>query len=254
MLHPGRTLTTPEISVAVTQQDCFPPSMRTYNQDGLISMHDCSFMQDPQFDHAYQAARATGSWTGPWGQATIHWRAHVLCWAATTVASLDGDFVECGVDHGGTAMLLVHYCNLRQHPKRHMFLYDTFCGLDPHRSSTAEWNHCKDIYSECYEEVKRRFADLPNVHIIRGSIPDSLDSSATERVAFLHIDMNAAEPERAAIEFFWPRLTPGAIVVLDDYGWVACHRQRASMNDFARSVQNSILTLPTGQGMMVKPR
>ena len=31
--------------------------------------------------------------------------------------------------------------------------------------------------------------------------------------------MNIVLPEIAAIEFFWDRLVPGAMVLLDDYGW-----------------------------------
>ena len=239
--------------VPVSEPKCFPDSMRTYNQDGLITMHDCSFMRDPPFVAAYQAARETGSWTGPWGQAAIHWRAHVLCWAGKSIESLEGDLVECGVDRGGTAMLLVRYLKLDDHPKRRMFLYDTFCGLDRMRSSVAEWKHYEGIYSECYEDVRHRFAAFTNVIICRGSIPDSFDESASKRVVLLHIDMNAAEPERAVLEFFWPRLVPGAIVILDDYAWVACHRQKASMDEFAKSVGVPILSLPTGQGMLMKP-
>jgi hypothetical protein len=233
--------------------DCFPSTMRTYNQDGLITMHDCSFMEEPRFQEAYQAAKGTGSWTGPWGQAPIHWRAHVLCWAASATSALLGDIVECGVDRGGTAMLLANYLRIDRTPGRRIFLYDTFCGLDRNRSSQQEWDHYEGFYSECHEQVKRLFQAYSNVHIIRGSVPDTFDQSAPNAVAFLHIDMNAAVPERAAIEFFWDRLVPGAIVVLDDYAWVACHAQKVSMDQFAAQVNVPILSLPTGQGMLMKP-
>jgi O-methyltransferase len=224
----------------LTGPTCFPDSMRTYNQDGIITMHDCSFMRDPPFVDAYQAARQTGSWTGPWGQAAIHWRAHVLCWAGKTVEPLAADLVECGVDRGGTAMLLLRYLKLENHSKHRLFLYDTFCGLDRNRSSVSERNHTEGIYAECYEDVRQRFAEFTNVIICRGSVPDSFDEGAPKRVALLHIDMNAAAPERSAIEFFWPRLVPGAIV-------------KASMDEFAKLLGVPILSLPTGQGMLMKP-
>jgi hypothetical protein len=70
----------------------------------------------------------------------------------------------------------------------------------------------------------------------------------------MHIDMNAAEPESAAIGFFWPRLVLGAIVVLDDYAWVACHKQKRAMDQFARAHDVSILSLPTGQGLLIKTK
>jgi hypothetical protein len=50
------------------------------------------------------------------------------------------------------------------------------------------------------------------------------------------IDMNAAAPERAAIEHFWERLVPGAPVILDDYGYAAGHQaQRAALDDLPRA-------------------
>lgn len=241
------------VRTGVGKPDCFPASLRTYNQDGLITMHDCSFIDDPDFADAYAAARETGSWCGPWPQAQIQWRGHVLCWAAKTAAALSGDFVECGVDHGGTAMLVYRYLGLDQQPNRRFFLYDTYCGLDPRRSTEEERSHYVGIYRECYEEVKERFSVYPNVLVCRGSVPDSLLARAPERVAYMHIDMNAVEPERAAIEFFWPRLVPGAMVVLDDYGWVSCHAQKVAMDEFAASVGCVVLSLPTGQGVLVKP-
>lgn len=241
------------VSTEVDQPDCFPKSIRTYNQDGLITMHDCSFVEDPQFANAYSAARQTGSWRGPWGQANIHWRAHVLCWAASSASALNGDFVECGVDRGGTAMLVYRYVGLDKQPNRRFFLYDTFCGLDPNRSSDTERASYAGIYQECFDEVKDRFAKYPNVIVSRGSVPDTLLVRAPERVAYLHIDMNAAEPERAAIEFFWPRLVPGAFIVLDDYAWVSCHAQKVIMDEFAKSMNCTVLSLPTGQGILIKP-
>ena len=74
-----------------------------------------------------------------------------------------------------------------------------------------------------------------------------------ERVALLHLDMNCAPPEAAAAAFFWPRLTPGAFLLLDDYAYRGFGAQKAAMDAFARERDLSILALPTGQGLMVKP-
>lgn len=235
------------------QFDCFPPAMRTYNQDGLITMHDCSFIKEKRFADAYAAAAATRSWTGPWGQAQIQWRAHVLCWAGERALQVEGDFVECGVDKGGTAMLLLTYLGLDRPGSRFFHLYDTFHGLDSRESSANEMVRLAGVYTECYEQVRATFARYPNVVIHHGPVPDTLDDTAPARVAFMHVDMNAARPEREAMEFFWDRLSPGAFVVFDDYAWVACHAQKATLDDFARMKGTSILTVPTGQGLLVKP-
>ncbi len=49
-------------------------------------------------------------------------------------------------------------------------------------------------------------------------------------VAFRHIDMNCAPPEVAALRFFWPRLSPGAFALRDDYAYREYEEQRLAMN------------------------
>ena len=225
----------------------------TYNQDGLISQHSTGFANIPRFASAYAAAKSTGSWSGPWGQADIHWRAHVLCWAAQYAAGLPGEFVECGVNKGGTAMLVIKYLFLKSSPGKSFYLYDTFEGLDESLSSELELRQTEGIYSSCFDNVSALFAEFSNVLLVKGSVPESLQIHSPDKVAYLHIDLNSARPERAALEFFWDRLVPGAIVVFDDYAWVACSQQKLAIDDFALQAGCVVLSLPTGQGLMIKP-
>jgi hypothetical protein len=64
--------------------------------------------------------------------------------------------------------------------------------------------------------------------------------------------MNIVMPEIAAIEFFWDRLIPGGIVLLDDYGWATHAAQRAAFDAFASAHDAMILSVPTGQGIMIR--
>jgi hypothetical protein len=57
---------------------------------------------------------------------------------------------------------------------------------------------------------KKAFAPFPRAILVRGRIPETLQSVTIDRVAYLSSDMNIALSERAAIEFFWPKLSPGA--------------------------------------------
>ena len=60
-------------------------------------------------------------------------------------------------------------------------------------------------------------------------------------------------PEVAALNYFWPRLLPGAFVLLDDYAYSGFGEQKAAMDELARAKNIQILSLPTGQGLLVKP-
>jgi hypothetical protein len=65
--------------------------------------------------------------------------------------------------------------------------------------------------------------------------------------------MNIALPERAALEYFWPKLVSGAVVVLDDYNWLSYREQKLAHDAFAKSMGVQILPMPTGQGVLIKP-
>ena len=120
--------------------------------------------------------------------------------------NLEGDFVECGVNRGGLSRAVMHYVGFEELNKT-FYLMDTFCGLVKEQISDAE-RACgigvyESKYDECYEAVKQTFSAFENVAIVRGAIPETLAQVKTDRVCYLHIDMNCAEPEIAAAERVW---------------------------------------------------
>ena len=104
------------------------------------------------------------------------------------------------------------------------------------------------LYVSSVDGVRANFAQWSNQRIIVGAIPETLDQVDARAVAFLHIEMNCAPPEVAALHFFWPRLSPGAIVLLDDYaGEVGGDEQRLAMEALASELRVPICALPTGR-------
>ena len=140
---------------------------------------------------------------------------------------------------------------------RTFYLFDTFQGIPPEQMSDAERQrvarHNELHYEDCFDLASGNFAPYPNVTLVRGRVPDTLTDVQIDQVAYLSIDMNIAEPEVAALTFFWDRLVPGALVVLDDYGSFNCRVQYDAMNALAEKLDVSILTLPTGQGLIIRP-
>ena len=101
--------------------------------------------------------------------------------------------------------------------------------------------------------MRANFAERKNVCIIVGAIPETLEQIDTQSVAFLNIDMNCSPPEVAAIRHLWDHLMPGAPVLLDDYAYYGYESQKIGMDAFATERGLSILSLPTGQGLLIKP-
>ena len=233
----------------------------SYHADALaVWDKNIEFLRDPRFAEAYRAGMQSGQHAGrPRGSdADIHieWRVHMLCWAAAHATRLEGDFVECGVNTGIYSLAVCRYVGFES-LDRDFWLFDTFCGI-PESHMTADERPQRiaenaSLYSECYEIAAHNFAPYRRAKLIRGTVPETLRSVEIDKVAYLSIDLNLVEPERAAIAHFWPRLVPGALVVLDDYGWAHFASQKRAMDDFARSVGVEIATLPTGQGLLIKP-
>lgn len=218
----------------------------SFFEDGLLTVTSADFRRDPAFAQAYAAAKATGSFA-KWD---VRWRIHVLTWFAQMATRVEGDFIECGVDHGGTATAVLRLTDLSD---RTFWLLDTFTGLDRDQLTDAEKATGGFLdYEDCYERVRTTFAERPNVRLIRGSVPSTLPSVTASAVAFLHLDMNATIPEMAALCHFWPMMPNGGVVVMDDYGWPRHREQKAGFDRFAAEQGLAILQLPTGQGVMLK--
>ena len=225
-----------------------------YNWDGLASMHSVDWMHDPKFANAYQAGVKTGSWGG----SPIQWRAYMYVWCASMCAEIEGDFVECGVNKGGFAMTAITYLDITKLNKK-FYLMDTYEGvvdalITPEERALGRTGPTIGNYTPCLDEVRDRFAPFPFVVIVPGAIPDTLPQVATDKVSFLSIDMNSVAPERAALEYFWPKVQPGGMILFDDYGMGGHELQKKSHDAFAKANGVFLLTLPTGQGLIMKRR
>lgn len=222
----------------------------TYNQDRLLTQNNCDFIRDERFAAAYKLGEATDSW---WNQ-PIHWRIHVMFWAATRALDIEGDFVECGVNRGGFSRSIMEYIGFKDLPKKY-YLLDTFNGLvDELITNEEKQNGIRaGHYAECFAEVQETFKDFPNVELIRGIVPDTLPLVGADKVCYLSLDMNCAQPEIEAAEFFWDKLSPGAAIILDDYGFTEYAVQKREFDAFANRKNVTILTIPTGQGLILKP-
>jgi Macrocin-O-methyltransferase (TylF) len=230
-----------------------------YAQDGLISVHSHAFMADPAFTKAYaRGVRAIGGVdTYQW-----HWRIHIGLWVAGMASRLEGDFVECGVNRGFLSSAIMDYLDWNS-LDRDFYLLDTFAGLDERFVSDADRkdgairknteNLQSGFYTGAADGVRANFSQWRRAHIVEGAIPETLDRVKSHQVAYLHIDMNCAPPEVAALGYFWERLVNGAPVLLDDYAYLGYTSQRLAMDDFARAHGVTVCSLPTGQGLIMKP-
>jgi hypothetical protein len=228
-----------------------------FSYDGLINdpkvIHNHDFMRNPRYVKAYEVAEQALGYDHK-----MFWRLHVALWCATQAQKLPGDFVECGVWRGFLATAIMNYIPWPANGKQ-FYLFDTWEGLDERyltegeRNNQAKLDHFKPYYANQYEFVEAHFSNYPNVHLVKGSVPETLGSVEIAQVSYLSLDMNCTPPELAAAEYFWDRIVPGGMILLDDYGFVSYEDQKLGFDDFAAKHGVEILALPTGQGLMIKP-
>ena len=140
---------------------------------------------------------------------------------------------------------------------KRFFLFDTFKGIPIDALSGTELTRAKYLndtqYSDSYEITKDNFKEFPNAILVEGIIPQSLNLVEVDKVSYLSIDLNNAIAEIHAIEHFWPKLSSSAVIVLDDYAVLEHEQQKLAMDEYAKSINVPIVSLPTGQGLMIKP-
>ena len=228
-----------------------------YARDGLFTAHNQSFRSDPIFGKAYARGVKASYGVDP----EMEWRVHVALWVAGNAVRVPGDFVECGVNAGFVSSAIMQRLDWARVPKL-FYLIDTFSGpimtqftkteIDLGRLQMAESAIERGAYVTDLDRVRGNYAEWPNVNVVQGVVPDVLPGLGVEKVAFLHLDMNCAYPERAALEHFWNLLSPGAMVLLDDYAYVGNDGLAQAIGEAAASFGAEVLSLPTGQGLIIK--
>jgi len=173
-----------------------------YAQDGLFTVHCDGFRSDPAFQAAYARGVKASSGFDP----GFEWRVHVACWAAQTALRVKGDFVECGVNAGFLSSAIMNMLQWNTLGRR-FYLIDTFTGpvfvqyseeeVRKQRLRIAQKALEAGAYVTDIDRVRANFAEWPNAILVQGAVPEILGKVDFGAVAFLHIDMNCALPERA---------------------------------------------------------
>ncbi|MEM5581802.1 TylF/MycF/NovP-related O-methyltransferase [Roseibium sp. AS2] len=215
-----------------------------------VRKKNLSFMADEDFAKAWEKAVEGNrpAWGGRYKD--VRWRAHTAVWAAKHGLTLEGDFVECGVFLGLLSLTICHTLKFDQISKS-FFLFDTFDGIPDDGGELVRKQN--KIYFECFELAKRNFSPFPNAKLIQGALPGTLALAPLDKIAYLSVDLNHAKYEKEVIEELWDKLSKSAIVLIDDYAFQSNEEQYEMWNEFASKKGCSILTMPTGSGVLIKP-
>ena len=163
---------------------------------------------------------------------------------ATAQSALDGDMAEVGVYQGCSAKLISTANNGRT-----LHLFDTFEGLptpDQEENRFLKTNQ----YRSCVESVLHFLAGRRNVVIHKGMFPDTADGVRDARFSFVHLDVDLKSSTRACLEFFYPRMVPGGVIITHDYSFL--DGVRDAFTEFLADKPERVIELPSSQAMLIR--
>jgi O-methyltransferase len=180
---------------------------------------------------------------------------------AHAVESIDrndipGDIVECGVWGGGNIIL----ARLLS-PHRRCWLYDTFTGMP----AAGEFDTKMDrkpggigMLAVPLSTVINNLMATETMHLdlcrfIVGQVEETLPQpqNRPERIALLRLDTDYYSSTLSELEHLWPLLTPGGILIVDDYGhWIGARR---AVDEFFAGVIPQFTMVDYSALMLVKP-
>jgi len=152
-----------------------------------------------------------------------------------------GAFAELGVYKGDSARL-IHLMDA----SRDFHLFDTFEGFSQSdltsETGKAATYTIRNFADTSLEKVKRR---LSNDHFIfhKGYFPDTTKGLEDQKFALVNMDADLYNPTKAGLEFFYPRLSPGGIIIIHDYNpdWPGIMQ---AVDEFSKSISEPVIPLP----------
>ncbi len=158
-----------------------------------------------------------------------------------------GAIAEVGVFEGGSARMI---CEAKGDVTLHLF--DTFEGLPDASEYDATAHHNKThMYACSLESVKQYLQPYPNVFFYKGFFPDSAARlPEDETFSFAHFDVDLYESTRGCLEYFYPKMITGGIILSHDYSILAGVRK--AFDEFLDDKPESLIELPTTQCLVVK--
>lgn len=161
--------------------------------------------------------------------------------------NIEGDFVECGVASGNNLAAMAK-------AGRHAYGFDSFEGIpwagakDDQQPGIGKKNKEKEgilessgITVHSAEDVQSNFErwGLENYHLFKGWFQVTVPLwDAPNGIAVLRLDGDLYDSTLVCLEYLYPQLTEGGILIIDDWNLAGCRR---AFYDYFEHVQPKII-------------
>jgi len=188
-------------------------------------------------------------------------------------AGIDGDLVECGVWRGGSALAIALKLEQLGVQDRGLWLYDTFQGMTtagPFDIESTTGVPASELLTatavgdgnnvwafatigDVLETLGLTSYPRDNIHLIAGDVTETLAHQSPEAISLLRLDTDFYDSTRAELDALYERVTPGGVIIVDDYGHWQGARQAVDEHLAGLNLRPLLIPIDYTGRLMVKP-
>jgi hypothetical protein len=169
-----------------------------------------------------------------------------------------GDYVECGVWKGGSAMMMAYALLANRCTDKKIWLYDTYEGMtEPSENDISYAKHsakkkyketahpeggtnwCRSELDEVRDNLYKTGYPKENFIFIKGKVEETIPKNQPEKIALLRLDTDWYESTKHELHQLYPALSEKGVLIIDDYGhWLGC---KQAVDEYFSETKGSIL-------------
>lgn len=158
-----------------------------------------------------------------------------------------GDIVEVGCYKGGSAKIICEFKG-----KKALHLFDTFEG-HPVASQFVPDRHPKGRFAVPLKEVKEYLTDYKEVYFYKGVFPNETSTQIKDKTfSLVHLDLDLAEGIMSSLEFFYPRMNKGGIILIHDYSTYLIEDVNKVVDKFFSDKPEPVIQITSRQALIIK--
>ena len=175
--------------------------------------------------------------------------------------SVSGSKAECGVLHGFSALFTNRIAQMRNKSwnGENYHLIDSFEGLSQPEIKDAIYSgnesprasHDAGHFAVPLIKVQNNLSSFPNLNFHKGWIPEIFLSLPEDEWSYVHIDVDLYRPTLDSLEYFFPRMAAGGVIINDDYASPLFPGGGSGWVEFFERVKKPYTVLDSGQAIFI---
>ncbi len=149
---------------------------------------------------------------------------------------IQGSIVECGVWKGGSVMAAMLTLIEHGDVDRMIYLFDTFEGMNSptendrdingalaqdrlkREDKKSSWVWALSTLQETKLNVLSTGYKSEKINFIKGEVEKTLIENTPDDISLLRLDTDWYESTKIELEYLYPKVVKGGIIIIDDYG------------------------------------